>query len=131
MSYPAIESYLLSCIKDDTVKLSFKLGKDVKAILANERCPDDGNNTVDLFLSEDTAEAEMRLIHSINEMDSGLKDIGIQTYDLDNLAPTLLDVYDHQQQKYNDEGVFALLSLVGMALLELGVIIECDEDVEQ
>ena len=38
--------------------------------------------------------------------------------------------YDYQQQKYIDENVFSLLSLVGMALLELGVIIECDEEVD-
>ena len=54
--------------------------------------------------------------------------MGIQSYDLDNLAPTLLRVYDYQQQKYNREDAFSLLSLVGMALLELGVITECDEE---
>ena len=86
--------------------------------------------TVDLVFSEDKFEAEKRLIHSINEMDNGLETIGITSYDLDNLSSTLLDVYDYQQQKYMDENVFSLLSLVGMALLELGVIIECDEEVD-
>lgn len=131
LSYPAIESYLLSCIKNDTVKLSLKLGQDAKGILANEIYTDESMEkkdvhlkTVDLVFSEKESEAENRLIHSVNEMDNGLKEMGVQKYDLDNLAPTLLEVYDYQQQKYNEESVFSLLSFVGMALLELGVITE-------
>ena len=138
LSYPAIESYLLSCLGDDTVNMSFRLGQDAKVVLTNKICPNDCADktdvhlkTVDLVFSEDKSEAEKRLIHSINEMDNGLESIGITTYDLDNLSSTLLHVYDYQQQKYIDENVFSLLSLVGMALLELGVIIECDEEVER
>lgn len=138
LSYPAIESYLLSCLGDDTVNMSFRLGQDAKVVLTNKICPNDCADktdvhlkTVDLVFSEDKSEAEKRLIHSINEMDNGLESIGIMTYDLDNLSSTLLHVYDYQQQKYIDENVFSLLSLVGMALLELGVIIECDEEVER
>ncbi len=134
LSYPAIESYLLSCIKDDTIKHSSQLGQDAKAILTHEICSDNCTDktdihlkTIDLVFSEESAESEKRLIHSINEMDNGLATIGIQTYDLDNLAPTLLEVYDYEQRKYTEEDTFSLLSLVGMALLELGVIIECDD----
>lgn len=137
LSYPAVESYLLSCIMEDTVNLSAKLGQDAKVLLTSRICPEDGADTtdihlktVDLVFSEEKAEAEKHLIHSINEMDKGLQKIGIQAYDLDNLAPTLLEVYDYQQQKYNTENTFSLLSLVGMALLELGVIVECDEGEE-
>ncbi|MGN0329479.1 MAG: hypothetical protein ACI4D4_10950 [Lachnospira sp.] len=137
LSYPAIESYLLSCIKDDVIELSFPLGKDAKAALTHEIFPDDCVDktdvhlkTVDLVFSEKTSEAEKRLIHSINEMDNGLATMGVQAYDLDNLAPTLLEVYDYQQHKYDEEAVFSFLSLVGMALLELGVITECGDEAE-
>ena len=57
-------------------------------------------------------------------MNNGLTTMGIDKYDLDNLAPTLLDVYDYQQQRYISENTFSLFSFVGMALLELGVIVE-------
>ena len=134
LSYPAIESFLLSCIMDDTFKLSSKLGKDAKNILVNELCPNgykDNSDihirTVDMIFTEQPKEAENRLIHAINEMDNGLAEIGIQTYDLDDLETTLLDVYDSQQEKYKDMDTFSFISLVGMALLELGVIIECDD----
>lgn len=136
LSYPAIESYLMSCVKTNTVEMSFKLGQETKAALTNEICTEDYADktdihlkTVDLVFTNETEEMEKRLIHSINEMDNGLKTMGVQTYDLDNLAPTLLEAYDCQQQKYIEENTFSLLSFVGMALLELGVIIEVDEDI--
>lgn len=112
-------------------------GQDAKAVLTHEICPDNCADktdmhlkTVDLVFSEEASEAEKRLIHTINEMDNGLAAMGVHVYDLDNLAPTLLEVYDYQQRKYVEENVFSLLSLVGMALLELGVITEYDEETE-
>ena len=60
-------------------------------------------------------------------MDKGLNELGLDTYDLDNLASTLLEVYDYQQMKYKIDKGFSLLSLISMSLLELGVIVEYDE----
>ena len=67
------------------------------------------------------------MIHAVAEMDKGLDAFGLSAYDLNNLAPTLLGVYDGQQQKYAADQTFSLLSLVSMALLELGVIEECED----
>lgn len=135
LSYPAIESYLLSCLKDNTFEQTCKMGTEAKALLTNTICPDDCSDkenlhmqTTDLVFSEESVEAEKRLIHSVTEMDNGLEAMNISAYDLDVLAPTLLDVYDYQQQKYVTENTFSLFSFVGMALLELGVIVECDEE---
>ena len=136
LSYPAIESFLLSCIMDDTVNLSCKMGQDVKNLLSNKIWDDNTvdktdqhTKTVDKVFSTVNYEAEKQLIHAINEMDNGLESMNIQTYDLDNLAPTLLNVYDYQQQSYKEKETFSLISLVGMALLELGVIVECDDEI--
>lgn len=135
LSYPAIESYLLSCLQDDVYKQSFCLGKDLKSVLTDAIISDAQagktnihQKTVDLVMSDNSTEAEHRLIHSIAEMDKGLETMEINEYDLDALAPTLLDVYDSQQQKYINEGTFSLISLVGLALLELGVIVEIEEN---
>ena len=135
LSYPAIESYLLSCLCDDTFKQSYLLGQEAKADLTNlisdegyEEKTDIHIKIVDLVFTKETIEAENRLLHSINEMNNGLTTMGISEYDLDNLAPVLLDVYDYQQQRYISENTFSLFSFVGMALLELGVIVECDDD---
>ena len=43
---------------------------------------------------------------------------------MDHLAYTLTELYKAQQQKYETDDTFSLLSLVSMALLELGIIIE-------
>lgn len=134
LSYPAVESFLLSCIQSNTCIYSACMGKDAKTLLRKAICHEEVDNynlhqrIVNLVFSEDVAVAELRLIHSINEMDMGLDSIGVETYDLDNLGPTMLNVYDAQQQKYNSSNTFTVLSLIGMALLELGVIVECDVD---
>lgn len=115
LSYPAVESYLLSCIQDDVYLQSYFLGKDVKPELAR------------IGFSEENVETEEHLIHATAEMDKGLDSLGLDTYDLDNLAPTLLGAYDAQQGKHTADGTFSLLSFVSMALLELGIITESDE----
>lgn len=115
LSYPAVESYLLSCIQDDVYLRSYFLGKDVKPEL------------VKVDFSEEDIELEDYLLHAVEEMNKGLNEFGLKKYDIDNLAPTLLGVYDYQQQKYKTDKNFSLLSLVSMALLELGVITECNE----
>lgn len=114
LSYPAVESYLLSCIQDNVCLQSYFLGKDIKPEL------------VTIGFSEEDIESEDYLLYAVAEMDKGLNEIGLDMYDLDNLAPTLLEVYDYQQMKYKIDKKFSLLSLVSMALLELGVIVECD-----
>ena len=135
LSYPAIESYLLSCLKDNTSKHSCKMGPEAKTLLTDTICPENCTDKeelhmrmIDYVFSEEMSEAEKRLIHSVTEMDNGLEAMDITTYDLDALASTLLAVYDYQQQKYITENTFSLFSLVGMALLELGVIVEYDEE---
>lgn len=131
LSYPSIESFLLSCIKDESVNVTSRLGRDAKILLAKELCSSEDENTViDVVFTKQPQKAEERLVHAIQEMDNGLRKMGVHTYDLDKLESTLLEVYDYQQRKYNEEITFSFLSLAGMALLELGVIVESeDEDV--
>lgn len=118
LSYPAVESYLLSCVQDDVYQQSYLLGKDLKPEVDKSG-----------FSEEDIAE-EDHLIHAAQEMDKGLDAFGLGQYDLDDLAPTLLGVYDWQQTKCKADSSFSLLSLISMALLELGIIVECDDDSE-
>lgn len=134
LSYPCIESFLISCLIDDTYNNTCKMGGEAKSLLTKTILSDSKEfdeeiheKAISLTFTDDVAEAERRLIHSINEMDSGLKAMGINEYDLDNLAPTLLSSYDYEQERYNSEDALLLFSLAGMALLELGVIVECGE----
>lgn len=133
LSYPSIESYLLSCFQDDIYLSSCFLGKDLKLLLEEElfadipaECEDSHRQIVKQVFTADASESEKRLIHSVCEMDKGLQAAGLGEYDLDNLAPTLLNIYDVQQEKCASDRTFSLISLVAMAFLELGVIVECD-----
>ena len=115
LSYPCVESYLLSCIQDDVFSQSYLLGKDLKPELTK------------VGFSEEDINTENHLIHATTEMDKGLSALGLDSYDLDNLAPTLLGTYDYQQDKQKTDNSFSALSLISMALLELGIITECDK----
>lgn len=112
LSYPSVESYLLSCVNKDVFKERYYLGKDIKAEVKRQRI------TVDII--NDVS----HLINALVEMDAGLSSLGIKEYDLDALRVTLLAVYDAQQSILHNENTFSALSLVSMALLELGIIVE-------
>lgn len=112
LSYPAVESYVLSCFQTNVYKQSFFLGKDLKPELARAS------------LSEEDISKADHLTHAAEEMDAGLEAFGLGEYDLDGLAPTLLGVYDLQQEKVGRDGSFSLLSFLSMALLELGILVE-------
>lgn len=116
MSYPSVESYLLSCIQEDVYQQKYYLGIDVKPQVA--QCN---------FSAEDISEEE-HIVHAAVEMDKGLSVFDLSDYDLDDLGPTLLGVYDEQQKNVKEYEKFSALSLISMALLELGVIIECEEE---
>ena len=60
-------------------------------------------------------------------MDKGLANLMLDDYDLDNLGTTLLGVYEEQQNIVKEHQQFSALSLISMALLELGVIVECED----
>lgn len=115
LSYPAVESYLLSCVQNNVYRQEYFLGKDVKS------------QVIQSGFSEEDISQEEHIIHAAVEMDKGLSDLELENYDLDNLAPTLLGVYEKQQQKVEEHNLFSALSLISMALLELGVIVECEE----
>lgn len=116
LSYPCIESYLLSCIENDVYTWSYSSGKKLKPV------------TKDRGISEACINTEAHLIHATVEMDKGLDNFSLGAYDLDHLADTLKELYKAQQQKYKADETFSLLSLVSMALLELGIIIEDESE---
>lgn len=112
LSYPSVESYLLSCGNKKVFQKHYRLGKDIKADMKKQS------------ISVDTVQCDSHLINALDEMKAGLLSLGIETFDLDALGPTLLSVYDAQQEKLKNESAFSALSLISMALLELEIIIE-------
>ncbi len=117
LSYPAVESYMVSCFRENAHLLCYQLGKDLKPDAADWGC------TIEAI------ENEGHILHAAREMDAALAALGCGEYDLDHLESTLLASYDAQQSHYKGEGSFSLLSLISMALLELGILTE-DDSVE-
>lgn len=115
LSYPSIESYLLSCIQEDVYKQECFLAGEAKNILKS------------LDFSEEKINGTDHLIHAAIEMNKGLTNLGVNQYNLDDLGPALLAVYDAQQKNFASNKKFSLLSLVSMALLELGIIYEVED----
>ncbi len=60
-------------------------------------------------------------------MDDALAALDCGEFDLDQLGVTMLAAYDAQQALYIERNTFSLLSLISMALLELGVLVEEEE----
>lgn len=118
LSYPAVESYILSCIQENVFEQRYLLGTEAKVQLA--QCE---------FSEEEISEDE-HIIHATTEMDKGLAIFALEEYDLDNLGSTLLGVYEEQQNIVKEEQKFSALSLISMALLELGVIVEYEDNEE-
>ena len=119
LSYPSVESYILSCVQENVFEQRYFLGPEAKAQV--KQCE----------FSEDDISEDEHIIHATVEMDKGLANFGLDEYDLDNLGSTLLGVYEEQQNIVKEEQLFSALSLISMALLELGVIVEYEDDEEE
>ena len=118
LSYPEVESYILSCFQENVFEQKYLLGTEAKVHLA--QCG----------ISEDEILEDEHIIRATTEMDKGLANFELDEYDLDNLGSTLLGVYEEQQNIVKEEQQFSALSLISMALLELGVIVEYEDDEE-
>lgn len=116
LSYPALESYTVSCFRDDTYKTQIELGKELKTYAAQN------SYTIQMLRNEG------HIIHAALEMERALNAHGLSDYDLDNLGETLLKLYDDEQQVYLKTQKFELVSLLSFVLLELGIIEEVVED---
>lgn len=116
LSYPSVESYLLSCVQEDVYKQKYFLGTDVK------------NEVGKIGFSEEEISKEEHILHAVSEMDKGLSALGYDAYELDSLGTTLLGVYEEQQKNIIECQKFSLLSLISMALLELGIIVEYESE---
>lgn len=120
LSYPCAESYLLSLHIDDVFKIKYGLGKELKT-----------DASLIPYFDFENGVSESELIHSVVEMNKGLKNLEINGYDIDNLAPTLLEVYDKEQAIYAKESTFNLFSFISMVLLELEIIKPDEEEQEE
>ena len=109
LSYPSIESYIISNFVDKTSDIRLSLGADAKAYIA-------GNRAIQLNkISEET------LIKAANEFLQYLSSEQI-SYDIDNFAPASHAVFTKQEQDYLAGDGFGLLSMLTLAFLQMGIL---------
>ena len=109
LSYPSVESYIVSNFVDDTSSLSFHLGKEVKTFI--------GNNT-QIQLNKVSDET---IIKAAREFADYLMNEAID-WDVDDFAPASHAVFTRQETNYLQGEGFQLFSMLTLAFLQMGII---------
>lgn len=109
LSYPSIESYIISNFKDDSRSLRFKLGKDAKAFIGENR--DIQTNKI----------SDATIIKAANEFLKYLESENVE-FDIDEFAPASHAVFTKQEAEYLSGEGFRLFSMMTLALLQMGIL---------
>ncbi len=109
LSYPSIESYIISNFKDDANLLHFELGKDAKAFI--------GANT-DIQTNKISEET---LIKAAYEFLEYLKSEKVE-FDIDEFAPASHTIFTRQEAEYLSGVGFRLFSMMTLAFLQMGIL---------
>lgn len=120
LSYPSLESYEISNFKDDSHKLRYGLGSELKTFIGLEENKDIQLNKMSF---ETLAHATKEFIDFINETGIGL--------DIDDLGALSLDIYNYEEGFYSKYGVYRVLSLLTVAFIQLGIVVLEDDELHR
>ena len=109
LSYPAIEAFTISNFLQNSFDIEFELGKQLK-IYAHE------NNCNHQKINEETLKL------AVDEMHKGLSRVNALDYDLDNFTDTNKTIIEAQEKNFEQKNTYNLLSLLCVALIDLGLI---------
>ena len=109
LSYPSIESYIISNFKDETTSLRFQLGNEAKYYI--------GKNT-DIQLNKITEET---LLKATFEFLKYLESEQI-SFDIDEFSEASHAVFTKQEAEYLSGAGFRVFSMLTLAFLQMGII---------
>ena len=110
LSYPSIESYVISNFVDDTKSISFSLGSEVKSYIGE-------NLSIQINkLSEKT------IVHAAQEFLQYLITAGLEDWDIDNFSPTSSAIFQKQETRFLQGAGFELFSMLTLAFLQMGLL---------
>lgn len=109
LSYPSIESYIISNFKDETSTLRFQFGKDAKAYI--------GTNT-EIQINKIS---EKTLLKAVSEFLKYLEGEQI-TFDIDDFSKASYTVFTKQEMEYLSGSGFRIFSMLTLAFLQMGII---------
>lgn len=111
LSYPSSESFIVSNYKTNSYDVEYRLGKDVKRYLHSL-----GAGCTIQNITEDTLKV------AIEEMLNTIEKMGLQEYDLDNFYEANKFIFEFENNHYKSTNKYKLISLICIALLDLGLI---------
>lgn len=109
LSYPSIESYMITNFRNAADSLRFSLGKDVKAYI--------GKNT-DIQINKISEET---LVRAANEFLHYLTSEQV-AFDIDEFAEASHAVFTKQEAEYLSGNGFCLFSMLTLAFLQMGIL---------
>jgi len=115
LSYPSIESYVVSNFIDDAHLKQFALGEEVKAFIATKNAQIQYNKITDKTIER-----------AANEMMNYIKSEKLD-FDIDDVSPINMAIFESQEKGYSHFKAYNLVSLLSVALIDLGII-EIEKD---
>lgn len=110
LSYPALESYIVSSFGDDTYKMEYRLGKEIKNFIGNSGGVFEINK-----MNTNT------ILKATTEMQKYFTTYNI-LFDVYEFADANRQVFEKQEQFYQENNKYQLLSLLSVAFMYLGII---------
>lgn len=109
LSYPSVESFTASNYIKDCFNVEVETGNELKQYLHDE-------NINYQKINKETFK------FAVEEMIEALSLIGINEYDLDSFKHANLNIFNYQEENYEKNKKYKLLSLICLALIDLGLV---------
>lgn len=114
LSYPSIESYVISNFRDGTEDLRFSLGKDAKAYIGANK---------DIQLNKMSGETLLKAANAFLHYLTGEQ----IAFDIDKFSEAGMEIFTRQEAEYISGKGFRLFSMLTLAFLQMGII-EAEEN---
>ena len=109
LSYPSVESFIISNFRDGSFEIFLRLGRNAKEYIA-------ANQDIQLNKIND-----ITLMHAVKEFSDFLEKEGIE-WELDQFSRACKTIFEKQERQYLEKDGFRLFSMLTLAFLQMGMI---------
>lgn len=109
LSYPSIESYVISGFMNEVYRAKIKYGVNAKAYVREHK-------EIQLNKFSDSA-----ILHATEEFIMFLENQNVE-WDIDRFEKTSMEIFNIQEANFRQENTYRILSMLTLAFLQLGMI---------
>lgn len=109
LSYPSVESYVISSFEDNTYNIDLALGIDAKAFIALNN-----HMQINKLSYETIRKASYELMKYLD-----FEDI---EFDIDDFSKTNIEIFDKQEDNYTKLNKYKTISCLSVAFIQMGII---------